>query len=84
MAATWRIFDKRVSARRDPERDQTLIRSLGRAIKASMATDMRRQAEEEGTEVEAMVGADPHLIQEAWHHIKGWHEAGVNHAPPPT
>ena len=45
-AATWRLVNERVSARRDPKKDQTLIRKLGRAIRASMATDRRRRAEE--------------------------------------
>ena len=30
-AATWRLVDERVSALRDPAKDQTLIRRLGRA-----------------------------------------------------
>ena len=29
-------------------------------------------------------GADPPLIQEAWHRIKGWYTAAVNRAPPPA
>ena len=70
--------------RRDPAKDQTLIRRLGRAIKASMTTDRRRQAEEAGAEVEALVGADPPLIQEAWKRIKGWYKAVVDRAPPPA
>ena len=32
--------------------------------------------------MEALVGADPPLIQEAWHMIQGWHKAAVNPAPP--
>ena len=30
------------------------------------------------------MGADPPLIQEAWHCIKGWYKAAVNRAPPPA
>ena len=71
MAATWRLVDERVSARRDPAKDQALIRRLGCAIKAILETDRRRQAEEAGEEVEELVGADPSLIQEACHRIKG-------------
>ena len=52
-------------------KDQTLIRRLGCAIKASMSTDRRSQEEEAGAEVEAPVGADPHLTKEAWKRIKG-------------
>ena len=59
MAATWRIFDKRVSARQDPAKEQTLIRRIGCAIKASMTMDRRQQVEDAGVEVEALVGADP-------------------------
>ena len=81
--ATWRIVDERVSARRDPEKYQTLIRRLGRAIKASISTDRGRWAEEAGAEVEALVGVDPPLIQEAWQRIMGWYKAAVDRAPPP-
>ena len=83
-AATWRLVDERVSARRYPEKGRTIIRRLGRAIKASLTTDRRRQAEEAGSEVEALVGADPPLIQEAWKWIKGWYKAAVDCAPPPA
>ena len=62
-AATWRLVNERVSARRDPVKDQTLIRRHCHAIKSSMSTDRRRRAEEAGAEVEALVGADPSLIQ---------------------
>ena len=70
-AATWILFDERVSARRYPEEGHTIPRRLGHAIKASFTTDSRRRAEEAGSEVEALVGADPPLIQVAWHRIKG-------------
>ena len=73
-AETWRLVDERVSARQDPAKGQIIIRRLGRTIKASFTSDRRQQVEEAGTEVEAMVGAgaDPPLIQEAWHRTKGW------------
>ena len=29
------------------------------------------------------MGLDPPLQWEAWHRIKGWYKASVNHAPPP-
>ena len=30
------------------------------------------------------MGADPPLQWEAWHRIKGWYKAAVDHAPPPA
>ena len=42
LAATWRLVDERVSARRDTAKGQTIIRRLGRAIKESLTTDRRR------------------------------------------
>ena len=84
FAATLRLIGERVSARQDLEKDQTLIRKLVRAIKASMSTNRRRGAEEMGAEVEALVGTDPPLIQEIWKQIKGWYKAMVNHVPPPA
>ena len=60
-----RVVDERVSARQDPAKGQAIKRRLGRAIKVSLAADRRRRADEAGAEVEALVGADPPLIQEA-------------------
>ena len=45
-AATWRLVDERVSARRILAKGQTIKMRLGRAIKASLTMDRRRQAEE--------------------------------------
>ena len=67
----WRLVDKRVFACQDPRRGHALKRRLGRAIKASLAADQKSRADEAGAEVEALVGADPPLIQEAWHRIQG-------------
>ena len=72
-AATWRLVDKRVSARRDLAKDQTLIWRLVRAIRAGLTKDRRRRAEEAGAEVEVLLGADPPLHREEWHRIKGWY-----------
>ena len=36
---TWILFDERVSTRRDPAKGQAIKKSLGRAIKASLAVD---------------------------------------------
>ena len=69
LEETWRLVDERASARRDPRKGQALKRRLGRAIKAGLVADRKRRAEEAGEEVEAMVGAYPPLIQEAWHRI---------------
>ena len=53
-------------------------------MRASLAADRKRRADEAGTEVEALVGADTPLIQEAWHRIQGWYRAAVDRAPPPA
>ena len=84
LTETWRLVDERVSAHRDPEKGQAIKRSLGRAIKASLAADRRRRADEAGAEVEALVGADPPLIQEDCYRIQGWYKAAVDHALPPA
>ena len=34
--------------------------------------------------MEALVGADPPLIQEAWYRIQGWYKAAVDRSPPPA
>ena len=83
-AETWRLVDERVSTRRDRAKGQALKRRLGRTIKASFSADRKRRADEAGAEVEALVGADPPLIQEAWHRIQGWYKDAVNRAPPPA
>ena len=84
MTETWRLVNKRVSARRDPAKGQTIISRLVRAIKASLTADRIRRAEEAGAEFEALVGADPPLIQEAWHSIKGWYKAALYLSLPPA
>ena len=81
-AATWRLVDERVSARRDIAKDQTLIWRLGRAIRVGLTKDRRRRAEEAGAEVEVLLGTDPPLHLESWYRIKGWYKAVFDHAPP--
>ena len=81
---TWILVDERVSALRDPAKGQAIKRSLGSDIKASLAADRRRRADEAGAEMEALMGADPPLIQESWHRIQGWYKDVVNRAPPPA
>ena len=61
--STWRIIDKRVSARQDPRYGQSYRQRLGKAVQKSLATDRRQRADEAGAEVEALVKADPLLIQ---------------------
>ena len=84
LAATWILVNERVSARRDPAKDQTLVRKLGRTIKASVATDRRSRPEEAGSEVEKLVGEDRPLIQESCQQIKGWYNAAFDRALPPA
>ena len=84
LAETLRLFDERVSARRDPAKGQALKRRLGRAIKAILAADQKQRADKEVEEVEGLVGADPPLIQEAWHRTQGCYKAAVDCAPPPA
>ena len=83
-ATTWRLVNKRVSARRYPLMDQSLIWRLVYAIEAILKKDWRWLVEESGEEVERLLGSDPSLHQEAWHQIKGWYWAVVNRAPPPA
>ena len=61
LAATLRITNEKVSARRDPARYQAHIWRLGRAINTSLKEDRRRRTEEAVNEVERLLGADaPH------------------------
>ena len=45
---TWRLVDERVSARQNPEKYQTRIRRMIRAITASLKGDRRRRVETAG------------------------------------
>ena len=69
LAETWQLINERVSTRRDPRYVQADRRRLGKEIKESLAQDRRRRTEEAGAEVEAMMKADPPLIQEAWYRL---------------
>ena len=53
-------------------------------MKKSLAEDRKRRADEAGAGVEALVKADPPLIQEAWYRIQGWYKATVDRSPLPT
>ena len=69
---TWRLVNERVSARRDPRKGQALKRRLGRAVKASLAADLKPRADEAGAEVEVPV----------WYRIQRRYKAAVDRAPP--
>ena len=84
MVETWRLVNKRVSARRDLAKGQALKRRLRHAVKANLAADQRRRADEAGAKVEAPVGADPPLIQDSWLRIQGWYKAAGDCAPLPA
>ena len=53
-------------------------------MKKSLAEDRKWRADKAGAEVEALVKADPPLIQEAWYRIQGWYKAAVDRTPPPA
>ena len=72
----------KASTRRDPRYEKADRRRLGKEIKKGLAKD-RRRMEEAGAAVEALMKADPPLIQEAWHRLQGWYKAAVDR-PPPT
>ena len=80
----WRLVDERVSTRRDPRYGQAERRRMGKAITEILVQYRRKMVEEEGAEVEALMKADPPLIQEAWYRLQGWYKAAVDRAPPPA
>ena len=53
--STWRLIDKRFSARRDPRYGRVYKRQQGKAVQKSLAADRRRRADEVGAEVEDLV-----------------------------
>ena len=83
-AETWRLIDERVSTRRDPRYGKADKRRLGKEIGKGLAKDRRRSTEKAGAEVEALMKADPPLIQEAWHRLQVWYKAAVDRPPPPA
>ena len=83
-AETWRLINKRVFTRRDPRYGQADRRRLGKEIKKSLVQDRRRRTEEAGAEIEALMKADPPLIQEARYCLQGWYKAAVDRAPSPA
>ena len=65
LETTCILVYKIVSARQDPARDQSLIRSLGRTINTSLKGYQRQRTEEAGDEFKQLLGSDPPLQQEA-------------------
>ena len=55
-----------------------------RDIAAILKGDRQRWEEESGAEVEALLGSDPPLHQEAWHGINGWYRDAFDRALPPV
>ena len=84
LEAMWRFVETRVSMRRDPSQDQSLMRHLGRAINSILKADRRWRTGAVGGEIYMLLIMDPPLHKESWHQIKGWHKSAVNHAPPPA
>ena len=84
MELTWRLINKRVSASRDQRYEKEYKRQQGKAAQKILEDDRRRRADEAGAEVEALLKADPPLIQEAWYRLQGWYKAAVDCAPPPA
>ena len=84
LATTWRLVNKRVSAHRDPARDQALIQRLGHAINVILRKDSQRWIEDVGEEVKRLVGMYPFLHREDWHRMKGWYLAAVDNTLPPA
>ena len=84
LELTWILIDERVSARRFPRYGRAFKRRQEKAVQKSLAADSRSRADEEGAEVEALMKADPPLIQEAWYRLQGCYKAAVDRTPPPA
>ena len=67
---TWRLVDKRVSARRGTG-VHARIWKMGRAIRASLKGDRKRRVETAVEEVETLLGEDPPNAKEARRRLKG-------------
>ena len=77
---TWRLVDERVTMRLK-SRSRTGMRSLGRAIQASLKGDWRQRVEEAGAAVESLLKEDPPNAKEAWRRMKGWYQAAAGCHP---
>ena len=60
LEETWRIIDKRVSARQEHGQCQARVQRLGQAIRVALKGDRRRWVELEGEDVERILTGDPH------------------------
>ena len=81
---TWILVDNRVSTRRYPERNQTLLRCLCHAINAILEGERRQRTEEAGKAIKKLLVADYPLHKEAWHCMDGWCKDAVECNPPPA
>ena len=84
LEATCRLINERVSARQDTRYGWALERRLKKEVKKILAIDRRQRADEAGAEVEALMKADPPLIQEVWYRHQGWYKAAFDRTPPPA
>ena len=60
-----------VTLRRDPERDQNIIRTLVWQFRDLLNRDRQRCALESGAEVESLFASDPLLVKEEWRGMRG-------------
>ena len=80
---TWRLANKRVSAKRGTI-VRARLRRLGRAFRAILKGDRKRRVEDAVKDLEALLGGDLPNAKEAWRRMKGWYRAAVNRGPPPA
>ena len=84
LADAWMLVNMRVSARRDPARNQSLVQRLSRHIAAILKANHLHWAYTAGGKVESLLTSYPLLHKEAWHRKKGWHNPVSNRALPPA
>ena len=78
---TWRLVKTRVSTRQDTACGKGLIQSQSHQIREILKSERRRQAEVSRDEIKSFL-----LLyhKEAWHRMKGWHNATYNRASHPA
>ena len=81
-AELWRLSDTRMAVQREPQRNQCLIRDLGRKARVVLKVDRQLLAETAGMEVEALLLLDPPPAKEACIRIQGWYHGVEERAPP--
>ena len=69
LEETWKLVDKRVSARRGTGVHMR-IRRLGRAIRASLQGDRKSKVATAGQDMETLLGEDPPNPKETWRRLK--------------